>query len=147
MSFLQVLYRESDFRPTWAVCHAGCVECCSHVILCGPEEGREVADAWTGPMPGPFTRTSMAQREPCPFLAGHRCSVYAVRPGVCRSYWSREHPPACHGEVSGALSSVLLQRQSGVIAPLQEWVRWYKGATGAVDPRSWWDRAGWRMGR
>lgn len=34
-------------------------------------------------------------RVMCPFLVGHKCSIYSVRPGVCRSHFVSSEPTRC----------------------------------------------------
>lgn len=92
-------------------CRAGCSACCDQLVDVNAVEAHELA-AHVDALPEPEraetmrklaakaeaerrTPWNMEHRHPCPFLAGDdSCSVYDIRPIVCRSYHSTD-PRSC----------------------------------------------------
>ncbi|WP_083868373.1 YkgJ family cysteine cluster protein [Dyella ginsengisoli] len=106
---LRVLHREMDLInlavAPYTACRAECASCCHYNVEIFPIEA-ELIERRTGRgrnkslgLPQDFHGT------PCPFLAGGRCSIYEVRPMVCRkhvaltktAYW-------CHPDRSNSLT-------------------------------------------
>lgn len=133
-------------------CHAGCAHCCyvPRVLVTLPELARIVERVQTWPVDrvealkerlkahvlGQSSNvTSPAARPPCALLDGHRCSVYEVRPVVCRSqhaYDVQECKSLCEtgaGETTQLTVVLEVARGavSGVVAAFRE-----MGAHGAL---------------
>lgn len=105
-------------------CKAGCSHCCSaRVEALAPEIFRIVQEFKTRPaqeiaalierlqtyVATPSGIAPWQERLPCPFLVENLCSIYALRPGVCRKGHSLDVAPcAAHAaEIPQSLTIVL----------------------------------------
>jgi Fe-S-cluster containining protein len=80
-------------------CRKGCAHCCRIPVAISAWEAGQLAK-FTGrtahPVPTPATREENIARftgKPCPFLKDNLCTVYEVRPMVCRLFHSLEDDP------------------------------------------------------
>ena len=64
----------------------------------------------------------MKQKRPCVFLQDHRCTVYNIRPSICRAYYVRSSPKYCHQGIKG-FTKVQHGMSPGV---LDLFARWWK---------------------
>ena len=105
-------------------CKPGCSYCCSaRVEALAPEVFRITREIASRPSQEinalierlqtyaarPNDGVSWGQRTPCPFLVDHLCSIYEVRPGVCRKAHSLDVKPceASSPEIPQSLNIVL----------------------------------------
>jgi uncharacterized protein len=91
-----------------AACRAGCSHCCHVAVLVSKPEAELIAERIGRPL-APVTVQRGGPREartegtgrgyddipwgyhnPCTFLAAGRCSIYADRPSVCRTYFNMD---------------------------------------------------------
>lgn len=73
-----------------AACRPGCTHCCHIPVTVTAAEAVLIGKA-TGvaPVQHPASEAVDASYEnPCPFLVDSRCSIYAVRPTVCRAHFN-----------------------------------------------------------
>lgn len=77
-------------------CREGCTHCCNTPLLMSPIEAALIAKE-TGAVMRTPPATALASRTnydyigtPCPFLRDNACSIYAVRPFVCRTHYSTD---------------------------------------------------------
>ena len=75
-------------------CGPGCAECCAHDLSLFPVEVERMVQAATR-LPGPIRSAVLARalraaadaEAPCPLLGeAGRCSIYSVRPVICRTH-------------------------------------------------------------
>jgi Fe-S-cluster containining protein len=62
----------------------------------------------------------MRQRRPCVFLKDDKCSVYSVRPIICRSYSVKSHPKHCY-EFKKGLTKVKPMQSPAMMHLLSLW--------------------------
>ena len=85
-------------------CGAGCSHCCKTSVIIHGDEAREIAK-FTGrsvrqvPIRHPDQIRSLSLETKylgvaCPFLVDDKCSIYSVRPYVCRQQHSLDDTPA-----------------------------------------------------
>ena len=87
-----VMDRLSAATEGYVACQRGCADCCRMNVTISAQEARMIAEA-SGRLAAPLaTSREHDNREflgqPCPFLVDNACSVYDVRPLVCRSHFS-----------------------------------------------------------
>ena len=106
-----------------ASCKLGCCHCCGQYILTNVAEAHTLAQyvrrefsidqiaalrirtqkwhEWNDSMPGRYPSTPIHVRKdisdthPCPMLVKGACSVYPVRPVICRTHFVCSDPTAC----------------------------------------------------
>jgi len=94
-------------------CKAGCNNCCKLFATCTLPEGILIAEElfkkpdWQALVPdlvkaskefcfeGVNSMTYLSKKLPCVFLKEGLCSIYEVRPSVCRYYYSVQDPKLC----------------------------------------------------
>ena len=80
-------------------CRKGCAHCCRIPVAISAGEARQIAKfigRTAHPVSTPATREENIARftgKPCPFLKDNLCTVYEVRPMVCRLFHSLEDNP------------------------------------------------------
>lgn len=95
-------------------CGAGCSHCCKTSVMIHGDEAREIAKL-TGrsvsqvPIrhPDQIRKLNFEMKylsSPCPFLVDDKCSIYSVRPYVCRQQHSLDDTPAQCDTTKVALS-------------------------------------------
>jgi Fe-S-cluster containining protein len=118
---LDRLRREDGIIPT---CKLGCCHCCRYHILIDIAEAHALAryikrelsasqindlrirteqwHAWDNSRPGRYPLPNIDEQTDfsnydhyCPLLVNGACSVYPVRPVVCRTHFVRSHPLSC----------------------------------------------------
>lgn len=67
-------------------CKAGCAGCCHYEVKIYPVEASYISRNSGRPMRKEPARKESFHGRPCVFLEGGRCSIYAVRPLVCRTH-------------------------------------------------------------
>lgn len=80
-----------------AVCQKGCNSCC-HIDVGLTELEAQFIERNAGKkMKTGTTRSSGhgGTKTPCPFLSGGSCSIYEVRPFVCRTHFALDDPRFC----------------------------------------------------
>jgi Fe-S-cluster containining protein len=85
----------------YAACNAGCSHCCSMPTLIYQYEAEQLAEVSGRPFKklNPRSHTAVMARavefhgQVCPFLSQGRCSVYEVRPMICRLHHSLNATP------------------------------------------------------
>lgn len=86
-----------DARVESIQCKGLCQKCCT--ILPFPKRLREAYPERKLPS-RPFTvylRWMLNPDHACPFLEQGKCSIYAVRPAICRLWGNTERMPCPHG--------------------------------------------------
>lgn len=69
----------------YVACKRGCSACCHYAVHLFPIEATLI-ETWTGATRVHAPRTDQSfHGTPCPFLTEGVCSIYAVRPFVCRA--------------------------------------------------------------
>lgn len=77
-------------------CRPGCDDCCGPLMM-SRLEAKRIRRA-TGVDPMALLTTLAKSKDPgcltCPFVhpETHRCTIYEIRPAVCRVFGSSEHP-------------------------------------------------------
>lgn len=100
---MAVADRFSEFINTQTVCSSGCSHCCYQAVAVNTREARIIAD-YIGRAPKKIDDSyetyllnnafqEKYKRTACTFLVDGRCSIYAVRPVVCRIHHSIEDSP------------------------------------------------------
>jgi Fe-S-cluster containining protein len=123
---------ESAAKLGKAECRAGCASCCHPMVMATPFEALSIARhlletrtpaeidgikerlRQIGEVPLDMTLRAKA-KLPCALLANGRCSIYEVRPSVCRITLSRSRAAcdACFESAGGSVPSIV---QPGKIA-------------------------------
>lgn len=95
-----------EASPQPLACDNGCSHCCKHFdVVALPVEVFEIhayvfrhfkadqlretiqrVSSYAARRKGISEETRLSLREPCPFLVNDSCSIYPVRPSVCRNY-------------------------------------------------------------
>ncbi|WP_321402303.1 YkgJ family cysteine cluster protein [Maridesulfovibrio sp.] len=110
-NFSAVLGQVENLDPEFkVVCAAGCSYCCSSHITLSPQEAFRIAlhlaadrpedefirlteeclSAASEFVPGQLKVFAQSYFQPCPFLKDNRCSIYEVRPILCRNWISTD---------------------------------------------------------
>ncbi|WP_199026600.1 YkgJ family cysteine cluster protein [Ralstonia sp. ASV6] len=128
-----------DAAGPFVACERGCSACC-HINISITETEAQIIEAQTGRR---YTRLPAPVRHPegkftgapCPFLADGACSIYSVRPFVCRhhlsfnldAYWcapERAHlanmPMVSFGAAKEAYREVTRLHTSGVYGDIRD---------------------------
>lgn len=79
-------------------CKKGCSYCCYQAIVISSWEAAQIAKMtgrkivnFNGRVHGKHSRQEVIEKykgEPCPFLVNNECSIYTVRPFICRTHIS-----------------------------------------------------------
>lgn len=105
---VQVAERLNQALMSKATCRAGCSHCCSMTTMLYQHEAEVISRVSGKPMEEiPMRPYEVALQQarmhfgtPCPFLVDSRCSVYEVRPLVCRLHHSlNDDASACNVNV------------------------------------------------
>lgn len=77
-------------------CKPGCSRCCGLVPFTTQEKAAATEKhpliAWTKFGDGAWVPTKALDDFTCPFLRDHQCSIYSVRPTICRLFGAVDHP-------------------------------------------------------
>lgn len=83
-------------------CRKGCSHCCKMAVAISSHEAEEITKATGRPHVNARMEIDGAvliekyRDVPCPFLVNNECSIYEVRPMVCRTYYNlSEFPELC----------------------------------------------------
>lgn len=166
---LDRLVRDERAAGHVTTCRVGCAACCRHPVPLSMPEAfmlKELVDALPGDRRSAVLAGFEASRArlaaaglagaallsganeyrassiDCPFLAGERCTIHAVRPGACREHLALSDPARClllgdHAELMafpqrlGDLLAALAARLLGgplVQMPLVNGLDWCAGA-------------------
>ena len=82
----------AEHRTPYVACRRGCADCCRMNVEVTSVEAARIA-AGTGRPVRPLTQSKAHAPtefagQPCPFLVDNACSIYALRPYVCRHHAS-----------------------------------------------------------
>lgn len=109
------MMEKSAGTGTPLACKSGCSHCCNARVHALEPEVFRIAGAMRerGPvvLDGLMAKlrrhaaiaqglTAQQHRIPCPFLVEHRCSIYAIRPAVCRKAHSLDAEPCRTGSAT-----------------------------------------------
>jgi len=83
----------ADHRAPFVACREGCAHCCKMEVSISAAEARVISAATGRPLKRVLDRVTQGHGKyvgvACPFLAtDHTCSIYTVRPMVCRKHAS-----------------------------------------------------------
>jgi Fe-S-cluster containining protein len=92
---LGALYKLTELSATLAphiACKMGCADCCRMSVCISDKEARVIGAA-TGRVPAAIASTLRYPERafsgtPCPFLQDSRCTIYPIRPYLCRTHFS-----------------------------------------------------------
>jgi uncharacterized protein len=101
---LDIIDEMSSLVQGMATCKSGCAHCCYQSTVISSWEAdriasfakRKIADI-EGYDPSKDSRQGLTERFQgivCPFLSENKCSIYQVRPSMCRLHFSLAHDPA-----------------------------------------------------
>jgi Fe-S-cluster containining protein len=127
---------DAEARKRGAQCAAGCSECCRILALCSQIEAQLIVAEHAG-RPGLEARLQAASllcqpgvdraayheaRIPCIFLQDGRCSIYVVRPAVCRWHYSLQAPSYCEPSYKGLVAHLNTGQLQAEVARLDQTV-------------------------
>lgn len=120
-----------------AACKSGCSHCC-HIPVAIPKlEARALAKA-SGRALNEHPHDRDVEIEgynyPCPFLVDNQCSVYEVRPAICRTYFNLDQDELLCRLVPGGQIPVPTMDNRSVMLALMEI---------EADPNNWADIRQW----
>jgi hypothetical protein len=120
-----------------AACRPGCNHCCHIPVRVNSVEASVVGKAigrQPQPPEGHSSLSEASYTNPCTFLKGGQCSIYANRPAVCRSHFNMDRDDLLCRLVEGqsvpvpyadtrpfAMLSVAIGGEKGAWADLRQW--------------------------
>lgn len=132
-AFMEELYRYVDQHTP---CRRGCDACCHYPVSVSELEVLWIEINSSHKRSQQLKQIEQPHGTPCPFLEDGQCSIYAVRPFVCRRHVTLDDDArwcavdVCHdvelpqlnfSEVLGAYERIVAECQQSAHADIREW--------------------------